>query len=38
VGHVFDPLSREDEHFDILWCRDFNIDLQKDWLRAKHYN
>ncbi len=38
VGHVFDPLSREDEHFDILWCRDFNIDLQKQWPRAKHYD
>ncbi len=38
VGHVFDPLSREDEHFDILWCRGFNIDLQRDWPRAKHYD
>lgn len=38
VGHVFDPLSREDEHFDILWCRGFNIDLQREWPRAKHYD
>jgi 4-amino-4-deoxy-L-arabinose transferase-like glycosyltransferase len=38
VGHVTQPYSREDEHFNIYWCHPFKLNLQQDWPRTKHFN
>lgn len=38
VGHVYHPLSREDEHFDLYWCHPLRWSLQQIWPQAKHFN
>jgi hypothetical protein len=38
VGHVYHPLSRRDEHFDIYWCHPMKWNLQEIWDKAKHWN
>jgi hypothetical protein len=38
VGHVYHPLSRGDEHFDVYWCHPLKFNLQEAWPRAKHFD
>jgi hypothetical protein len=38
VGHVTNPYSRLDEHFDIYWCHPLRWNLQQLWPQAKHFD
>jgi len=38
VGHVANPYSRLDEHFDIYWCHPLRWSLQQLWPQAKHFD
>jgi hypothetical protein len=38
AGHVSDPYSRRDEHFDIFLCRGFTGDLRQAWAKMKKYD
>ncbi len=38
VGHVYHPLSRGDEHFDIYWCEQHRWTLKQIWPEAKHWD
>lgn len=38
AGHAYHPLSREDEHFDILLCRKSKRSLPEIWKFTRHFN
>jgi hypothetical protein len=38
VGHVYHPLARSDEEFDIYYCQGLRIDLQQVWPNTKKWD